>query len=91
MLLKDAIAALRLMPETLRQCIAGVTDAQLRFQPDGGYFSVLENVYHLRDIEIEGYGLRLQRLLAEDHPTLSDINGGQLARERRYSEQPLQP
>ncbi|MGH8280004.1 MAG: DinB family protein [Gammaproteobacteria bacterium] len=91
MLLKDATASLRLMPESLRRQVAGLTDAQLHFQPEGGYFSVLENVCHLRDIEIEGYSVRLQRMLAENHPTLPDINGDQLARERRYNEQPLQP
>ena len=91
MLPEEAIASLKLMPETLRQHVAGLTDAQLHFQPEGGYFSVLENVCHLRDIEVEGYGVRLQRVLKENHPTLPDINGGQLARERRYSEQPLQP
>lgn len=91
MLLKDSFTALNLMPETLRQQVAGLTDAQLHFQPEGGYFSVLENVCHLRDIETEGYGVRLQRILTEDHPTLPDINGDQLARERRYNEQPLQP
>ncbi|MBU6470082.1 MAG: DinB family protein [Gammaproteobacteria bacterium] len=88
---EEAIAALKQMPENLRQQVAGLTDAQLHFQPEGGYFSVLENICHLRDIEIEGYGVRLQRMLAENHPTLPDINGGQLARERHYSEQPLQP
>lgn len=90
MLNKDAIAAVKRMPETLRQQVAGLTDAQLHYQPEGGYFSVLENICHLRDIEIEGYGVHLQRILAEEHPTLPDINGGQLARERRYSEQSLQ-
>lgn len=88
---EEAIASLKQMPENLRQQVASLTDAQLHFQPEGGYFSVLENICHLRDIEIEGYGVRLQRMLAENHPTLPDINGGQLARERHYSEQPLQP
>lgn len=88
---EEAVAALKQMPENLRQQVAGLTDAQLHFQPEGGYFSVLENICHLRDIEIEGYGVRLQRMLAENHPTLPDINGGQLARNRRYSEQPMQP
>lgn len=91
MLFTDAIATLRQMPEALRQHVTGLTDTQLHFQPEGGYFSVLENVCHLRDIEIEGYNVRLKRILAEDHPKLADINGGQLARERRYNEQPLQP
>ncbi|MDE2024507.1 MAG: DinB family protein [Gammaproteobacteria bacterium] len=88
---EEAIASLKQMPENLRQQVAGLTDAQLHFQPEGGYFSVLENICHLRDIEIEGYGVRLHRVLAENHPALPDINGAQLARERHYSEQSLQP
>jgi hypothetical protein len=91
MLLQDAKIALKNMPETLRQQVAGLTDAQIHFHPEGGYFSVLENICHLRDIEVEGYGMRLKRILAEDHPTLPDLDGGQLARDRRYNEQPLQP
>ena len=87
--MNEIIAALKLMPESLRQQVTGLTEAQLHFQPEGGYFSVLENVCHLRDIEIEGYGLRLKRMLSENHPRLPDINGGQLGRERRYSEQKL--
>ncbi|MBU6421769.1 MAG: DinB family protein, partial [Gammaproteobacteria bacterium] len=87
MSLTDAIVELRKMPETLGQQVADLTDVQLHFQPEGGYFSVLENVCHLRDIEREGYSLRLQRMLVEEHPALPDINGGQLARERQYSEQ----
>ncbi|MGA9852528.1 MAG: DinB family protein [Gammaproteobacteria bacterium] len=89
--LRDAIASLRRTPESLSKQLDGLSDAQLRFNPEGGYFSALENICHLRDIEIEGYGVRLRRLLAEEHPALPDINGGQLAGERRYSEQPVHP
>lgn len=91
MLAKHAIAALKLMPEALRQRTAGITDAELHYQPEGGYFSVLENICHLRDIEIEGYSVRLKRILDEKHPNLADINGDQLARERHYNQQPLAP
>lgn len=91
MKLNIVIAALRAMPNALNERLVGLSDAQLRFQPSGGYFSVLENICHLRDIEIEGYSVRLQRLLSEEHPRLPDINGGQLARERHYNQQPLQP
>ena len=50
-------------------------------------FSALENICHLRDIEIEGYGQRLQRILQEDKPDLADIDGGRLAIERDYNNQ----
>ena len=54
---KETTAVLKRMPETLQKHVAGLMEAQLRFQPEGGYFSVLENVYRLRGIEIEGYGV----------------------------------
>ena len=91
MKLNDVIAALSGTPAALTDRLVGLTDAQLRFQPGGGYFSILENICHLRDIEIEGYGVRLQRLLTEQHPRLPDLNGGQLALERHYNDQALQP
>jgi DinB superfamily len=92
MKLEDVIAALSEMPDFLiKSRLAKLSDARLHFQPEGGYFSILENICHLRDIEIEGYSLRLQRLLAEQHPILPNIDGGQLAQARRYNQQTLQP
>jgi len=87
----DFIAVLSEMPDNLKSRLDSLSDEQLRLKPDGGYFSILENICHLRDIEIEGYGVRLQHMLTEQHPRLPDINGGQLALERRYNEQALQP
>jgi acetylornithine deacetylase/succinyl-diaminopimelate desuccinylase-like protein len=55
-----------------------------------GDFSVVENICHLRDIEAEGYAIRIERLLRDDDPLLRDLDGDQLARERRYHEQDLQ-
>jgi hypothetical protein len=54
-------------------------------------FSLRENVLHLRDIDIEGYERRIARILTETSPVLEDVNGGQLARERNYNAQPLEP
>ena len=50
-------------------------------------FSALENICHLRDIEVEGYTKRILRILNEDMPSLSDIDGGRLAMERDYNNQ----
>jgi hypothetical protein len=88
---KDAIAALAVMPEALSQRLAGLGDPELRFKPSADAFSVLENVCHLRDIEVEGYARRLELMLREQHPTLPDLDGSALARQRRYNDQPLQP
>ena len=43
----------------------------------------------MRDIEVEGYCVRIQRILSEDNPFLSDIDGSRLAIERDYNRQSL--
>ncbi|HEU4478641.1 MAG TPA: DinB family protein [Pyrinomonadaceae bacterium] len=50
-------------------------------------FSAVENICHLRDIEIEGYSKRILQILQEDAPLLADIDGGRLAVERDYNNQ----
>jgi hypothetical protein len=45
----------------------------------------IEQVCHVRDIEIDGYHVRLRRTLQENHPLLASIDGEQLARQRDYA------
>jgi hypothetical protein len=49
-------------------------------------FNALDTVCHLRDIERDGYHVRLRRVATEPTPDLASIDGFQLARERRYAE-----
>jgi len=49
-----------------------------------GAFSFVEHVWHLADLEVEGHGARIRRLLEEDEPLLPDFDGGRMARERGY-------
>jgi hypothetical protein len=46
--------------------------------------TALEQVCHVRDIEVDGYHVRLQRTLSEVNPTLESIDTEALARERSY-------
>jgi DinB superfamily len=46
--------------------------------------TALEQVCHVRDIEIEGYQRRIERTLAEDNPFLPSIDTDALARDRGY-------
>lgn len=48
--------------------------------------TALEQVCHVRDIEIEGYQVRLQRTLTEVNPTLASIDTDALVVERRYAQ-----
>src|SRR5262245_3488664 len=57
---------------------------QANREPAGGGFSLVEHVWHLADLEREGYGVRIRRILAEDEPSLADFEGERVAREREY-------
>lgn len=90
MLVEEPVAALSRLPLLLGR-LAGLADVQLRTRPPGEYFSLLEQVCHLRDIEVEGYSRRLALLLEQDHPELPDLDGATLAKARNYNEQELAP
>jgi len=50
----------------------------------GGAFSPVEQVWHLADLEREGFGVRIRRLRDEQAPRLPDFDGDRIARERHY-------
>ena len=47
-------------------------------------FTAIEQVCHVRDIEIEGYHVRLRRTLTESNPLLPSIESEAIAVERAY-------
>jgi prolyl-tRNA editing enzyme YbaK/EbsC (Cys-tRNA(Pro) deacylase) len=85
--LRDTLQYLAETPQVVADAAAGLAAADLRWKPGAKEFSILENVCHLRDIETEGYAVRIRRLLAEDQPILADLQGDRLAEERRYNTQ----
>jgi hypothetical protein len=48
--------------------------------------TAIEQVWHILDIEVEGYQRRFRRTLAETHPVLESLDTYALVRERRYKE-----
>jgi len=48
-------------------------------------FTAIEQVCHVRDIEIEGYQVRFLRTLGEDTPSLPSINSEAVAKQREYA------
>ncbi len=48
-------------------------------------FTAIEQLCHVRDIEIEGYQVRIRRTLDETNPLLPSIDSETLARERGYA------
>jgi hypothetical protein len=85
----DVLARLVEMTEWLRRAAESVVPEHRDTPaPDGG-FCLLEHAWHLADLEAEGYGVRIRRLLSEDRPVLPDFEGDRIARERRYRERSL--
>lgn len=72
------------MGDFLNSAFAGLTEDQARTPGPGGTFAPVEQVWHLADLEREGFGLRIRRLQTEDHPHLPDFDGTKIARERDY-------
>jgi DinB superfamily len=78
-------------PREIAKFLSGVSAESIRIRPTSEEFSILESVCHLRDIEVEGYSVRIRRLLKENNPQLPDIDGSRLATERDYNSQRLDP
>ena len=49
-------------------------------------FTAIEQICHVRDIEIDGYQVRFRRTLSETSPTLETIDGYELAKVRAYAQ-----
>lgn len=48
-------------------------------------FTAIEQICHVRDIEIGGYHMRFDRTLHEHNPVLASLDGEALARDRSYA------
>jgi hypothetical protein len=82
---RDALrASMMAMPEFLAERFGALTAAEAAEPGPDGLFAPVEQCWHLADLEREGYGARIGRLLAEDAPALPDFDGARLARERAY-------
>lgn len=73
----------------VRGLTGGFSEDQSKWKPPTGEFSVVENICHLRDIEVEGYAVRIRKILLEGQPFLMDLDGARMAKERDYNNQEL--
>jgi hypothetical protein len=78
------LETLEQMPQYLEQQFCSLTAERLRQRGADGSFSPVEQVWHLADLEREGFGLRIDRLLSESEPQLPDFDGAAIAATRRY-------
>jgi hypothetical protein len=85
----DLLETLSGTPALLARVAAQVPEELVRVR--SGPFALVEHLWHVADLEREGFGVRVGRLLAEDNPSLPDFDGERIARERQYLTLPLEP
>ena len=80
----ELMESLARMKMFLRDAFGSLTPEEARTPGPVGSFSPVEQVWHLADLEREGFGVRIQRLQAEKNPHLPDFDGTGIAQERNY-------
>ena len=81
---EELLTSLAGMSEYLRSQFSNLSPEEVRTPAPDGAFSPVEQVWHLADLEREGFGVRIQRLLSEPDPRLPDFDGTAIAIERDY-------
>lgn len=81
---EEFLDSLGSMPAFLRSVFHDLSTEQIRSSGPDGTFSPVEQVWHLADLEREGFGERIRRLLTETDPHLPDFDGAATAIERNY-------
>jgi hypothetical protein len=80
----ELLASLAGMSEYLRTTFATLTSEEAHTAGADGAFSPVEQVWHLADLERDGFGERIRRLSTELEPHLPDFDGTRVAAERDY-------
>src|SRR5215470_1921827 len=83
------IGSLASMPDFLDVSLGELSAVDAALPGLDGAPSPVEQCWHLADLEREGYGSRIRRLLDESNPVLPDFDGARVARERKYAERRL--
>jgi hypothetical protein len=73
----------------LESAFDGLSVAETLAPGPDDLFSPVEQCWHLADLEREGFGERIRRLLVEEDPALPDFDGARIALERDYRSRPL--
>lgn len=87
------LKALEAFPSQLEDHYAAIPVEFRHWAPDSWEgipseaFTAIEQICHVRDIEIEGYQIRFRRTLEEHNPLLASIDSESIAKARSYRSQ----
>jgi hypothetical protein len=90
MIAAATLQALKAFPAQLEEHYAAIPADFVHWAPPSWEgvpseaFTALEQLCHVRDIEVEGYHVRVRRTLAEENPLLVSLDSEVLAKERNY-------
>lgn len=88
---RTTLTALAAFPQQLEEFFDVIPAASRNWKSDSWEgipsepFSAIEQICHVRDIEVDGYHERFRRALQEVDPTLENVDGETLAVERAYA------
>ena len=86
------ISALRVFPELLGQYFKVIPERAWHWKPESWEgipsesLNAIEQICHIRDVEVAGYHVRFRRMLDETEPTLDSLDGYRLVEENKYAQ-----
>ena len=86
------MSALKAFPELLEQYFYAIHENTWHWKPESWEgipsesLNAIEQICHIRDVEIDGYHIRFRRMLEETNPTLNSLDGYNLVEERKYAQ-----
>ena len=87
---KSFLADLEAMPDFLVQAFSSLPQSEIAVSGPNQAFSPVEQVWHLADLERQGFAIRIQRLRAGDNPHLPDFDGASVAKQGDYKSRSLE-
>ncbi len=85
--MKELLERIAEMPRFLDEAVESAGPEELATRGPGETFSIREQACHLRDVEREGFLVRVRRILEEDVPELPGFDGAAVAAARDYNSQ----
>ncbi len=86
------LLALEKFPDQLEQYFNAFADNKRHWSPESWEgvpsesLNAIEQICHVRDVEIDGYHIRFNRMLSDSEPTLDSLDGYGLVEEKNYAQ-----